>query len=321
LEVDVQTSGDERGGSSSESSGATAVPATEAAPTVAPEKRAAAPSANEGRELEAAVRTGDEDRWLAAQFAPKPIVKKLIALYAFNLEVARIAERIKEPRLGEIRLQWWREAVEEIFRGGPVADHPVVHALAELVREDKLPLELFDALLTARVSDLNAAPFETWADLDAYVDATAGGIIRLASQICAPDLAFTPQRLNAIQLAGRGWGLSGMMRALPAWQARGRSFFPANLRSNLRLDSDETGEPSQAFAAHAILDRAAGSQKQLDRYSRALPKEMFPAIGYAALTPLYLKVQFGKELGRNFDEPGQFSRKFKLVMASATGKF
>lgn len=314
--------GEEHGGSAPDESGGTAVPTTDAAPQAKPVKpaKAAAQSAAALRELETSVREADEDRWLAAQFAPAPVRQKLITLYAFNIEVARIAEKITEPRLGEIRLQWWREAVDDVFRGGPVADHPIVRALADLVREDNLPLEPFDALLTARVSDLSAAPFETWSDLDAYVDATAVGLIRLAAKICAPDLALTPQRANAIQLAGRAWGLSGMMRALPNWTARGRSFFPANLRSTMRLDADESGEPAQAFAAHAILDRAAGSQKQLDRYNAALPKEIFPAIGYAALTPMYLKVQFGKELGRNLPEPSQFSRKLKLVMASATGK-
>ncbi len=317
MDVDVQVEGDERSGSSPDNPGGAAAPVAAAAAPVKPEKAAARSGP---AELESSVREADEDRWLAALFAPKPVRQKLFVLYAFNLEVARIAEKITEPRLGEIRLQWWREAVDEVFRGGPVADHPIVRALADLVREDNLPLAPFDALLTARVSDLNAAPFETWSDLDAYVDATAGGIIRLAAQICAPDLALTPQRSNAIQLAGRAWGLSGMMRALPNWTARGRSFFPANLRSTMRLDSDESGEPAQAFAAHAILDRAAGSQKQLDRYNAALPKEIFPAIGYAALTPMYLKVQFGKELGRNLPEPSQFSRKLKLVMASATGK-
>lgn len=319
MDVDVQVDGDERSGSSPDQSGGAATPATESAAAGKPEKGSARPGPSD-QNLESSVREADEDRWLAAQFAPKAVRRKLITLYAFNLEVARISERITEPRLGEIRLQWWREAVEEVFRGGPVADHPVVRALADLVRENGLPLAPFDALLTARVSDLSAAPFEAWSDLDAYVDATAGGIIRLAAQICAPDLALSPQRTNAIQLAGRAWGLSGMMRALPNWTARGRSFFPANLRSTMRLDSDESGEPAQAFAAHAILDRAAGSQKQLDRYNAALPKEIFPAIGYAALTPLYLKVQFGKELGRNLPEPSQFSRKWKLILASATGK-
>ena len=35
----------------------------------------------------------------------------LFALYAFNLEIARVREPVSEPMPGEIRLQWWRDAL------------------------------------------------------------------------------------------------------------------------------------------------------------------------------------------------------------------
>jgi 15-cis-phytoene synthase len=272
--------------------------------------------------LENTVRVADEDRWLASRFAPKAVRQRLIALYAFNVEVARIAERVNEPRLGEIRLQWWREATEDIFRGGPVADHPTARALAELVGEINLPLALFDEMLTARVCDLSAAPFATWTELESYIDGTAGALLRLAALICAPDLVFTPQRQNALQIAGRAWGLIGLLRALPAWTERGRTFFPSNLRGNLGLGQagKEGEEPSQAFAAHAVLDRAVGAQKQFERYAAMLPKEIFPAIGCAALAPLYLRALLQAELGWAMRPPGLFARKVKLVMAAASGR-
>jgi phytoene synthase len=274
--------------------------------------------------LENLVRVADEERWLATRFASKAVRRRLITLYAFNLEVARIAERVTEPRLGEIRLQWWREATDDVFRGGPVADHPTVRALAELVAQTNLPLDAFDALLTARVSDLSSAPFETWTDLDAYVDATAGGLMRLAALICAPDMAMTPQRVTGLQTAGRAWGLLQLLRTLPEWTARGRTFFPANLRGALGLEAmsarGQEEEAQHAFAAHAVLDRAAGVQRQIARYAPTLPKEIFPAVGYVALAPLYLRIQFGKELGRTLNTPSLFARQWKLVFAAASGK-
>ena len=41
----------------------------------------------------------------------------LFALYAFNHEVARVAETVREPMLGAIRLEWWRETVEGAREG------------------------------------------------------------------------------------------------------------------------------------------------------------------------------------------------------------
>ena len=62
-------------------------------------------------------RSGDPDRTLAALFAPRGCRADLFALYAFNVELARIAEQVSEPSLGAIRLQWWREALDRAADG------------------------------------------------------------------------------------------------------------------------------------------------------------------------------------------------------------
>jgi len=51
------------------------------------------------------VRAGDKDRFLATLFAPAKYRRALFALYAFNLEVARVRELAREPLPGELRLQ------------------------------------------------------------------------------------------------------------------------------------------------------------------------------------------------------------------------
>ena len=57
------------------------------------------------------VRAGDKDRYLASLFAPDELRPYLLALYAFNIEIARVRETVSEAALGEIRLQWWRDAI------------------------------------------------------------------------------------------------------------------------------------------------------------------------------------------------------------------
>ena len=64
--------------------------------------------------LDALVRRVDEDRWLAARFAPRLVRERLTALYALNHEIARAAEGASNPTLGEMRLLWWRDAIAEI---------------------------------------------------------------------------------------------------------------------------------------------------------------------------------------------------------------
>jgi len=65
----------------------------------------------------ALVRRADPDRYFASLFAPAEIRPYLFALYAFNHELARIGETVHEPMMGQIRLQWWREAIDGARRG------------------------------------------------------------------------------------------------------------------------------------------------------------------------------------------------------------
>ena len=76
----------------------------------------------------ALVRRHDRDRFQTALFAPAAHREALFALYAFNYEIARVREIVREPMLGRIRLQWWREAMAAAFAGGPVRRHEVVDA-------------------------------------------------------------------------------------------------------------------------------------------------------------------------------------------------
>ena len=271
--------------------------------------------------LDEMVRNADEDRWLASRFAPKPLRRQLTALYAFNIEVASVADKVGEPRLGEIRLQWWRDSVGSIFQGGPIPDHPVTRALAELRNQADLPLNVFDELLTARVSDLSHAPFETWGDVDNYIDATEGGLMRMAALLCQPEATASSQRASALQAAARAWGYVKLLRALPAWTAQQRTFFPRALRANIVQGSDpvEIDNAGLAMAAHAVLDRAAGAQKNLERFASALGKDLFPGVGYVALTPMYTREQSQRELGQIRKPVSLLQRQLKLVAAAAVG--
>ena len=58
------------------------------------------------------VRQHDPDRYFTALFAPAARREALFVLYAFNHELARARESVRQPMAALIRLQWWREVVE-----------------------------------------------------------------------------------------------------------------------------------------------------------------------------------------------------------------
>jgi len=106
--------------------------------------------------LEIDLRKADEDRYFTALFAPAEKRKALFALYAFHHEIARVAESVRDPMMHAIRLQWWREAVEEIRAGGAVRRHQVAEALAAATRAHNLSTERMLAMIASREEELES---------------------------------------------------------------------------------------------------------------------------------------------------------------------
>ena len=158
-------------------------------------------------DLDALVRRMDPDRWLAARFIGDAEARTdVIALYALNYELSRAAEVASQPLIGEMRLAWWREAVDEIFEGRPVRRHPVALALSDLVGRRGLAREGLDALIDGRLRELEPWPLEEGEVFD-YLDATAGCLMTLAAQVLAPETRAD------LRPAARAWGLAGLQRA------------------------------------------------------------------------------------------------------------
>jgi phytoene synthase len=80
------------------------------------------------KELDKRLKTVDIDRWLATRYAHSSIRDKLVCFYLFVSELDR-ALTMTEPMLGQIRIQWWREVLEQIFSGAEVRQHDLALAL------------------------------------------------------------------------------------------------------------------------------------------------------------------------------------------------
>lgn len=170
------------------------------------------------------VSKGDPDRFAATMTAPPALRAKLLPLYAFNLEVARAPWVTQEPMIAEMRLQWWADAVEEIFTDAMVRRHEVVTPLAEVIVAAQLPRAPFDALIEARRRhDAQGQAFADDARLLDYLDATSGGLMALAVAAAGADDGVQ----GCARLFGQGSGAANMLAAMPVLLAEGRYEFHA----------------------------------------------------------------------------------------------
>lgn len=158
-------------------------------------------------DLDTLVRRVDPDRWLSSRFVADPLARAdLITLYAYDHELARAPRVASEPLLGEIRLTWWREVLDETFEGRPVRRHPTADALAVMVRRRGLPREPLEAMIDGRYRELESAPMSRDEAVD-WAGATAGQAAAAAGALLDPS-----QDAAVMRAAGQAWALALMER-------------------------------------------------------------------------------------------------------------
>lgn len=182
------------------------------------------------------VRQHDPDRFFLTLLQPASVRPALWALLAFNYEVAKTREVVSEPTLGYMRLQWWREALEKLYAGHSAPKHEILEPLADVIRQYKIPFELFDTLLTGREFDLEDKTPETITDLKNYIDSTVAPLTRLM-------LVVANEPADGADHISQAYGIAGLMRAIPSHAQQGRCFIPKQLSTLDELFRD--GEKRQ----------------------------------------------------------------------------
>jgi phytoene synthase len=152
-----------------------------------------------------AARSGEPDRYLAALLAPKSVRGDLAALAAFSAELERIVQIVSQPMVGEIRLQWWRDALATMARGERTA-HPVADALGAAMQRHHLSPALVQSLIDARSVALGIElPADDHA-LGAYLEMTEGTLFRLSLLVLGvPDEVALTATVSA---AARSYGIA-----------------------------------------------------------------------------------------------------------------
>ncbi len=217
-------------------------------------------SATAGSNEEAApleqLRTADFDRYLQVLVAPAAHREALLSLYMLNLELARVADHVREPMAGLIRLQWWREALERL-----AAEVEPTHATLALLKRarlrDRLSGASLQALVDARETELDTTPLTRVDDVEAHARATAGALNGLTARL----LGANDQVQAAAGAAGTAYGLLGIVRAVPFVLRRPQPLLPAGLVAEHGLDRAHLGSGTDELQAlrpvlRALVDRA-----------------------------------------------------------------
>lgn len=265
-------------------------------------------------ELSAVARTahqGDPARFEAAMFAPEHRREDLFALIALNVELSRIPESVSEPMLGEIRLQWWDDAIAALFDGGAVTGHEVIAALAQPITEKRLAIDNLIDLIDARRLTLSDEAMDKPEVLDRLITQTGGALSALQVAALGGDKAAQ----HAAADAGWAEGAGRLIAALPTMLGSGQ----------IDAKAIETGDAPPALASLVKtlaetgiekLNRARQSRNAIPSHCRAPLLSIRPQERRlkAALTP-------GANIFLDDGAVSPFRERMSLFRRAMTGRF
>lgn len=240
------------------------------------------------------LRRTDNDRFLTALFAPATRRDGLLALYAFNAELARIREQVREPMMGMIRLQWWRDEIAKLYEGKGDGRHAMLAALASAIVRSKLPQALFQTLINAREADLSATPHATQDAFLAYAAQTSAPLGEAAARLLG---ATEEPSLQAARQTAEAYALSGLLRAVPFLAAQQQTMLPLDVlqRHSLTPDMLFQAQPPDrlplAIKDLSILaeEKRRVAKAQQDTLPRATRRALLPVLMWNDLAALYLR--------------------------------
>ncbi len=267
------------------------------------------------------VKNYDYDRFLITLFAPSHAREHLFSLYAFNYEVAKIRQSVSEPMLGEIRLQWWREAIEGIYDGKP-RQHEVVLALDKAIDQCNLPKDLFLKIIDGRCADIYDENPKTLEQFEQYLGTTAGNLMDLGAKILGQD---DQHILSLAYDMGLVWGLIGTIRAIRYHVSLNKLSLPQDLmdqygvtkRDVFSLKEDENIKN----LIKTLCDAADQHLKQIAADKKYLNKDVRSLFLLSSLSRSYLKSLKKTDYNPYIinEKAGIFARQSRLFFSALLG--
>jgi 15-cis-phytoene synthase len=226
----------------------------------------------------ALLRAADRDRFLAALFAPPACRPSLHVLHAFNVEITRVREVIREPLAGEIRLQWWSDIIAG-DRTGEALSNPVAATLLATIGRHRLPIDLLTGLISGHRFDLYNEPMSTLADFEDYGCATSAALISLSAQILGGDASG----VGKLALhAGLAHTIAGLLQAFPIHAGRGQLYVPLEVLDRCGAQREDIAAaratPELRAALGEMRHKARAHLAEAARLAAGIPGELLPAL-------------------------------------------
>ncbi len=274
------------------------------------------------------VRERSKDRYLATLFLPANVRSDVYALYAFDAEITHIRALIKEPMMGEIRLQWWRDIIGG-ERAGEADNNPVAAELLRTIAANSLAPMGFDNYLKARVFDLYDDPMPDTGTFEGYAGETSAFLFYQTASIIAKISGVTiPEELaDCAGHAGVAWAIVDVLKNLPIHRARHQCYVSGDILTKVdaTLDDYFSAENEELMVSMVceLIAEARRHQALFRSNFECLPTELKPAFLPMCLVSPYLArfEKMAKSAVRTPVDIAQWRKQIYLWRAARNGNY
>ncbi|RKP09300.1 isoprenoid synthase domain-containing protein [Thamnocephalis sphaerospora] len=250
------------------------------------------------------VRKYDHEHYLCGLLYPAHLRNGYWALRAFFIELSAVREAVSDPRIGQMRLQFWRDAVDSTFKGHP-PQHPVTVALSQTVLAHSTgegavrPLvssSWMKRIINEREKDMEDPYHATMESLEAYVEAAHASAMYLQLELLGVRSVSADHIASHI---GKAYGLVTLLRATPFHASKRRTYLPAALLAEHGVSQEDLfrNGPTAEGLHDVVYDVASVAHRHLevakdhwvdDRHRKDVPSHAFTAMLAAIPARTYL---------------------------------
>ncbi|KAL5119993.1 hypothetical protein ACEQ8H_002091 [Pleosporales sp. CAS-2024a] len=165
------------------------------------------------------VRSYDAPSHVLQTFIPQSSRDAYLAIRAFNIEVARVADTTSTPTIGRKRMEFWRDTITKALAGTPPRE-PVAILLAKVAEDlhersggkSRLSKNWFHRIIRTREEHLGNPPYPTLSALESYAENTYSTMLYLTLS-ALPQASVTTDHLASH--IGKAMGIAAVLRGIP----------------------------------------------------------------------------------------------------------
>ncbi|CAN9513892.1 unnamed protein product [Ophioblennius macclurei] len=235
------------------------------------------------------VRSRDYEGFLCSLLLPEDVRRSSLALRAFNVELAQVKDSVSQKTIGLMRMQFWKTAIEEMFRDEP-PNQPVSSELWRAVRTHDLTKRWLLRIITEREKDMDDRAYRNLQELEAYSENTQSSLLYLLLECLGVKSVHADHAASHI---GKAHGIVTCLRATPYNSSRRKVYLPMDICMLHGASQEDfirgSQEPNIREVVYDIASQAHVHLEHARSFSHTVPPAAAPAFLHTVVLEDYLQ--------------------------------